>query len=153
MSSEVCIISYNSRGFGSCKQDFIKMFEAISGCLTIICSQENFLLKNNEYVAKQVLPEHHLVFKPATKEGFDGRPKNGMFIAIPQCFKDNVVDVSPKSSRVQSVIITNDSVKTLLINTYFPTDPRKEDFDESELVILLSDIADIIDENSFDQVI
>ena len=152
-TSEICVISYNSRGFSSCKQDFIKMFEAITGCLTIICSQENFLLKNNEYVAKQVLPEHHLVFKPATKEGFDGRPKNGMFIALPQCFKNDVVDVSPKSNRVQSIIIKNGSVKTLLINTYFPTDPRKEDFDESELVLLLADVACVIDENSFDQII
>ena len=129
------------------------MFEAITGCLTIICSQENFLLKNNEYIAKQVLPEHHLVFKPATKEGFDGRPKNGMFIAFPLCFKNDVIDVSPKSNRVQSVIIMNGSVKTLLINTYFPTDPRKDDFDESELVLLLADINSVIENNSFDQVI
>ena len=149
----MCIISYNSRGFSSCKQDFVKMFDAITGCMTIICSQENFLLKNNEYIAKQLLPKYHLVFKPATKEGFGGRPKNGMFIAIPLCLKDNVEDVSPKSNRVQSIIIKNDLIKTLLINTYFPSDPRKEDFDEAELLLLLSDIARVIDENSFDQVI
>ena len=152
-SSEMCVISYNSRGFSSCKQDFVKMFDAISGCMTIICSQENFLLKNNEYVAKQVLPEYHLVFKPATKEGFDGRPKNGMIIAVPLCLKDNVEDVSPKSNRIQSIIIKNDLSKTLLINTYLPTDPRKEEFDETELILLLSDIARVIEENSFDQVI
>ena len=110
-SSEMCVISYNSRGFSSCKQDFVKMFDAISGCMTIICSQENFLLKNNEYVAKQVLPEYHLVFKPATKKGFDGRPKNGMFIAVPLCLKDNVEDMSPKSNQIQSIIIKNDLSK------------------------------------------
>ena len=100
-----------------------------------------------------MLPKYQLVFKPATKEGFGGIPKNGMFIPIPLCLKYNVEDVSPKSNCVQSIIIKNDLIKTLLINTYLPTDPRKEDFDEAELLLLLSDIARVIDENSFDQVI
>ena len=97
MCSEVCIISYNSRGFGCCKQDFIKMFEAITGCLTIICSQENFLPENDEHSWK------FRAFLPAGRKG----------LLL-------VEDVSPKSDRVQSIIIYNVCTKTLLINTYFP---------------------------------
>ena len=96
MEDIVCIISYNSRGFDSPKQDLIKEFTKISSCPTIICNQENFLLKNNEYIAKQILPDHHVIVKPATKEGFDGRPKNGMFIAIPIFYKDKFNDLTPK---------------------------------------------------------
>ena len=85
---DLCIVSFNSRGFDGCKKDFIKTLPAIGGCPTVICNQENFLLKGNEYVAKQTLPDHHLFCKPAVKEGFDGRPKNGMFVAVPMILKE-----------------------------------------------------------------
>ena len=153
MEDTICIFSYNSRGFDSSKQDVIKAFTTMSGCLTIICNQENFLLKNNKYMIKQILPEHHIVFKPATKDGFEGRPKNGMFIAIPIHFKDKFEDVSPKSNRHQTIVIENNSNKTLIINTYFPTDPKKDDYEDTELLLLLSDIAGIIDNNKCDQVV
>ena len=123
-NNDFCIISYNSRGFGNCKKDFISALPTIGGCATIICNQENFLLKNNEYMARQILPEHHLFFKPARKDGFDGRPKNGMFIAVPLCLKEKTKDVSPESNRVQSIVIEENACRTLLLNTYFPTDPR-----------------------------
>ena len=47
--------------------------------------QENFLLKVNGYIIKQALPDHHILFKPAEKDYLEGRPKNGMFIAILGC--------------------------------------------------------------------
>ena len=62
----------------------------IAGCDAIILNQENFLLKNNGYLAKNTLPQHHLIMKPAIKDGFEGRPKNGMFIAVPSIMKENV---------------------------------------------------------------
>ena len=98
------------------------------------------------------MPNHHLSFKPAIKEGFEGRPKNGMFTAVPLCLKDNTREVSPNSDRIQSVVVDS-GVKTLIINTYFPTDPRKDDFDETELLLLLSNIASVIEENVCHQVI
>ena len=60
-----------------------------------------------------------------------------------------------KNERCLSEIESNaeKAFKTLIINTYLPTDPRKDDFDETELLILLSDIASIIDENACDQVV
>ena len=94
----------------------MKTLTEISGCHTIICNQENFLLKHNEYLARQILPGHHLIFKPATKDGFEGRPKNGMFTAVPKSLKEKTKEVSPNSDRIQSVVI-DDGIKTLLINT------------------------------------
>ena len=123
-SEDLCVISYNSRGFDGSKKDFIKSLPVIGGCSTVICNQENFLLKNNEYMAKQILPEHHLFCKPAVKEGFDGRPKNGMFVAVPITLKEKSKDISPGSDRVQCVVIKDNLSSTLILNTYFPTDPR-----------------------------
>ena len=105
MDNTLCIFSYNSRGFNITKQDAIQTLLSISGnSLPIICNQENFLLEANEYKIRQCLPDHHILFKPAIKEGLNGRPKNGMFIAVPSCLKEKVDDVSPPL-RIQSALI------------------------------------------------
>ena len=85
MNSNLSIISYNSRGFNESKREFVRNLTFVSGCQTIILNQENFLLKNNGYIAKKALPDHHVVFNPATKDDLEGRPKGGMFIAVPKC--------------------------------------------------------------------
>lgn len=150
---EISIISYNSRGFGNCKQDFVKLLTKLTGNVhTILCNQENFLLRNNDYLVKQTLPDHHVVFKPAVKNSLEGRPKGGLFMAVPLKYKDKVEDVSPDSFRIQCIILSLPSTKLLLINTYFPTDP-KGDFDENELLLLLADIRRLLEEKNFDSVI
>ena len=149
MDNKLCIISYNSRGFNTCKRDFIQTLSFAAGCHTIIFNQENFLLKNNGYIARKTLPDHHVVFNPATKEDLEGRPKSGMFIAVPKFLKEKIKEVPVKSKRIQSITITIDERKLLLINSYFPTDPRT-DFDENELLLLLAEIEDIIETNDFD---
>ena len=150
---EISIISYNSRGFSNCKQDFVKLLTKLTGNVhTILCNQEHFLLRNNDYLVKQTLPDHHVVFKPAVKNSLDGRPKGGLFMAVPLKYKDKVEDVSPDSFRIQCIILSLPSTKLLLINTYFPTDP-KGDFDENELLLLLADIRRLLEEKNFDSVI
>ena len=150
-----CIISYNSRGYDSNKQKFINMLTTISGNeLTIICNQENFILKNNNYIVKKSLPDHHIIFNPAEKVGLEGRPINGMYIAVPKSMKEMVKDVTPKQSkRVQGILLTIDMRRFLIINTYFPTDPKTSNFDETELLSTLSNVKQIIDVNTFDQIL
>ena len=71
----------------------MKTFTIISGdSLPVICNQENFLLKSNENFARKALPDHHIIFNPATKENPDGRPINGMFLAVPDSIKEKVRD-------------------------------------------------------------
>ena len=150
----ISIISYNSRGFNNCKQDFVNLLPTLTGNgPTIVCNQENFLLRNNDYLIRQTLPDHHIVFKPAVKKGLEGRPMSGLFIAVPMIFKDKIDDVSRESIRIQSLVISLESTKLLLINTYFPTDPKTSDFDESELLLLLSDVRLTIQDNDFDTLI
>lgn len=61
---------------------------------------------------------------------------------MPNSIKENVNDVSPNHWRVQAVIIKYVSSKLLVLNTYFPTDPRTNNFDTSDLMSTL----DVIDE-------
>ena len=47
-----------------------------------------------------------------------------MFIALPNNLKRNVEDVSPNSSRIQAILLKTDSKNILIVNTYFPKDPK-----------------------------
>ena len=152
MEEKSYIISYNSRGFSTCKQDFLKKILREVGGHTFVFNQENFLMEKNGYFVEQAFPEHRIIFKPAIKDGLDGRPKGGMFIAIPNGLKDAVTEVKVDSNRLQCAVVRVASCRVLLINSYFPTDPRGE-FDEITLLIIFNEIQKVIDETSFDHLI
>ena len=55
--SKLCIFSYNSTGFGICKQNMIQTLMTIAGNkIPIICNQENFVLNGNGYFFKKAFP-------------------------------------------------------------------------------------------------
>ena len=74
-------------------------------------------------------------------------------IDVPSCLKEKVEDVSPPSLRIQSALIETQHCKIMLINTYFPQDPRCADFDETEVTLMLSDIRNVMNKYEFDQLI
>ena len=77
----------------------------------------------------------------------------GMFVAVPDNVKELIKDVSPPSKRMQRLLFSFDSCWMLLINTYFPTDPKNNNFDDTELSLLLSQVRSTITDNDFDQLI
>ena len=151
----ICVYSYNSRGFAKEKQDLCKLLMCTSGSsYPVLCNQENFVLRGNGYQIKKCLPEAHVVIKEAVKTTHDdGRPKNGMFIAVPIELKESVEDVSPNHWRVQAVLLhTKDNI-IMVINSYFPTDPKVSDFDSSELMTVLSTIQDLLNRHEFNTIV
>ena len=102
---------------------------------------------------KHALPDCHIFFKIGEMDTIQGRPKNGMFIAAPNKIKENVFEVSPQHWRIQAVIISTSNSKVLIINTYFPTDPKTSDFDPTDLLSTLDAINDVLTSNEFDRVI
>ena len=123
-------------------------------CYPILCNQENFLLRANSYKIKQTLKGAHVIIKSAEKSAHDkGRPKNGMFIAVPADIKECITDVSPNHWRVQAAIIRTDGSNVLLINTYFPTDPKVNEFDSSELFTTLSAINELLQRKDYNSVV
>ena len=136
--NQVCILSYNSRGFGSLKKSFVNHLvspEVIGSKLPIVCGQETFLLRDNSYKLTSALPGFQVIINPAVKNNHDkGRPKNGMYIAYPESIRNCVTDVSPGYWRLQALIVKFGSTSTLLLNSYFPTDPRRPNADQSELL-------------------
>ena len=152
----MCLISYNSRGFSKQKDEFCNFL--LTPCfngnkLTILCNQENFVLKGNSYKIRKALPGFFTMIKPAVKTSHDkGRPEGGLFIAVPDYIKNEVKDVSPSFWRIQAMIITIKSSRILLINSYFPTDPGSVVFDGSDLLETLQSVRNVIEENIFDQI-
>ena len=151
----LCIYSYNSRGFAQDKQDLCKLLMSTSGnTYPILCNQENFLLRSNGYKIKQCLPGAHVMFKPAIKDTHDkGRPKNGMFVAVPAVMKEYVEDVSPNHWRVQAILVRTSDSAIMIINTYFPTDPKVPDYDSSELMTTLAAIQELLTRKDFNSVV
>ena len=119
----------------------------------ILSNQENFLLQGNRYLAKNCLLDARLVFKKAVKDNFEGRPKNGMFVAVPDVIKQQANDVSPAHWRIQAIILSTSRNRILFINSYFPTDPKTATSDTSDLHSTLSAINSVIQDNEFDKLI
>ena len=119
--------------------------------LPILCNQENFIIRGNSYLIEKALSNCHIVFKPSVKEHIEGRPKNGMFIAVTDSIKDKIRDISPPNWRLQAILIEFDNVRFLVINLYFPTDPRTIAFDEGPLQEVLLSISTLIENIEFDQ--
>ena len=157
-TQEVCVISYNSRGFNKLHQEFIKTLvsdQVVGDNFPIICNQENFILKGNFYKILQAVDGFHFIINPAIKVNLDrGRPKGGMFIAVPDSIKSQVTDVSPGHWRVQAVVISSTESRTLLLNTYLPCDNgRMAGGAIEEVLEVIEVLRKVIEENNCDSVL
>ena len=110
-------------------------------------------MKANGFLIEKWLPDHHIFFNPATKNELNGRPKNGMFVAVRTCSKESFQDVFPLSSRIHSILIETQNDKIMLLNTYFPTDPRCNDFNETDLLLTLFVVKEVIYNHDFDRLV
>ena len=146
LSTQVCVVSYNSGGFSDSKQNFCDNLTTIlcGDKIPILCVQEHFVLRGNSYIVQKALPKSHIFFKSAVKDDQNyGRAKNGMFVAVPDKFKERFNDVSPTHWRVQAV--TFDS--TLIISVYLPTDPGTIQYNDQELMETLGVIQNVLETN------
>ena len=152
-STELCILSYNSRGFGAVKQTFCNLLSSssvVGNKIPILCNQENFILRANSYKINQALPNSCLIIKPAEKSSHcKGRPRGGMFIAVPNYFKNNIQDVSPSHWRLQAALVKVKGATILLINAYFPVDSHAAIDDDDELNEIFQEIRSLINDNQF----
>ena len=106
---ELCIISYNSRGFGVLKQNYCRYWtsrQVVGKKIPILCNQENFILQGNSYKLKQALPDSYVIINPADKSTHcKGRARGGLFITVPDYFKNNIQDISPGYWRLQAALV------------------------------------------------
>ena len=95
-----------------------------------------------------------IFFKKAEKDGLhNGRAKNGMFTAVPAEFKEFAKGVNTFNWRTQASTLTFPENKIMTINSYFPTDPKVNEFDTSDLLCTLSAINDVLSNTDFHSLI
>ena len=143
----VCISSFNSTGFGIGVQNFITTLSIFSN---ILCIQEHFLLdgkmknhSNTNKIRKLLNHKYDMFIVPAYKENNQvsrGRGKGGLATLWDKRLTKYVSQVKCSNFRLQVTRFDFPSGSLLLLNTYFPCDPRVHNFNEEELLTLLTEI-------------
>ena len=91
------LISWNSRGFSEIKSKFISEYMTSE---TVLCNQENFMLRQNAFKLSSPSSATHLVFvKPAIKEN------GGLFTAVPISLRNYFHDISPNNWREKKKVL------------------------------------------------
>ena len=146
LTKNIRIYSYNSRGFDLIKQKVcMELMNLAKPAVPILCNQANFVLKGNVHLIQQALSDYHVFFKPAKKENLEGRPVNGMFTAIPKQLRKKAKDVSPQNERIQGIKLDTDEGNILLVNAYFPPDPKTKAYQQdTDLEDVLASIENLI---------
>ena len=138
------LLSQNTTGWGNHKSGFLEDLGEILKA-KIIAVQEHMLLKPNLYKLTSAFRNYEaypIEAKKSSENISQGRPSGGIALLWRKELNKYITPMtSLKSTRVQGILLTLNNTKFLIINTYFPTDPRVEAFDEFELQSTLQDIA------------
>ena len=150
-NNSLCITSYNSTGFGIGVQNFISTLSLFSN---IVCIQEHFLLdskdknhSNTNKLRKALEFKYDMYITPAYKDDNQvsrGRGKGGLATLWDKSLTKYVSKVSTNNFRLQGTKFSLPCGSFLLLNTYFPCDPRVNQFDETELLTLLGEIRQVL---------
>ena len=147
----ICISSFNSTGFGIGVQTFLTTLSIFSN---ILCIQEHFLLdgktknhSNTNKLRKLFNDKYDMYIVPAHKENTQvsrGRGKGGLATLWDKGLTKYVSQIKCSNFRLQVTRFEFPSGSLLLLNTYFPCDPRVNNFNEEELLSLLSEIRNMM---------
>ena len=146
----ICVTSYNSTGFGP---NTIKFVETLLLFSNILCLQEHFLQDagdkkySNTNKLRKSFPDHDMYITPAFKPDnrvCRGRAKGGLATMWHPSLTKYVSKIKCDNFRLLATKFSFPDSSLLIINTYFPCDPRTNEFDDSELLKVLTDIANTI---------
>ena len=147
----ICITSYNSTGLGIAVQNFLSTLSIFSN---ILCLQEHFLLdsksknfSNTDKLRKLYSNKYDMFIIPAKKDPYQvskGRGKGGLATLWDKNLTKYASQVKCSSFRLQATRFSFPSGSLLVLNTYFPCDPRVNNFDDEELLSLLAEIRNVL---------
>ena len=148
----ICLSSFNSTGFGIGAQNFVTTLSSFSN---ILCLQEHFLLdgklknhSNTDQLKKVIGHKYDMYVVPAHKDNSQvskGRGKGGLATCWDKGLNKYVSKVPTSNFRLQATKFDLPSGSFLILNSYFPCDPRTSNFNEDELLTLLGDIRALIE--------
>ena len=145
------VTSYNSTGFGIAAQNYIETLLLFSD---ILCVQEHFLLdshdkkySNTDKLKTMFDDKCDMLIVPAHKDNnhvTSGRGIGGLVIMWNKYLTKYVTKVDSPTYRIQALKFNIPGNEFLLINSYFPCDPRSETADNSDLLEVLGSLRSII---------
>ena len=151
----VNFMSYNSTGSDSIKnswiRDLISTFD-----ISFASTQEHFKkTKTVDQYFKNAFPDNNCYVIPAYREPGQekGRPKGGLLQLTSKSLKVKRNLIKTNNFRIQAQALDFPATRILWINAYFPCDPQAANFDSNELVTLLAELENILDSQTFDDVI
>ena len=150
MADQLCITSYNSTGTGLGTLEYMETLLLFSD---ILCVQEHFLLDSkdrkhsNTTKLRNKFKNHDMFIVPASKGNNQvsrGRGKGGLATIWNKSLTKYVKKIKCENYRIQATEFNLPQGPIVLINTYFPCDPRTSNFDDTELMTTLTTIQNII---------
>ena len=151
LKEALCISSVNTTGFGIGVQNYLTTLSLFSN---ILCIQEHFLLdgkfkthSNTDKMRKLFNNKYDMFIIPAHKDESQvskGRGKGGLATLWAKSLTKYVSHVKTDSYRIQATKFDLPSGSLLIVNSYFPCDPRVNDFNEEELLCVLLEIKTIM---------
>ena len=148
-------MSYNSTGLDTVKIDWI---QDLMKTLSIDFFQLQELFNSNKSVEtffrKQFYNSDSYVI-PAYREKFQdsGRAKGGLAQLVSKTCGIKKERIKTNSWRLQAQILHINDYRLIWFNCYMPTDPQTIQYNDVELISVLTEIEKILDENIFDDCI
>ena len=152
MENTVTFMSYNSTGLDSAKakfttdicEDYDVHFLAIQEHFKFVNSDKYFKREFREY-SSYVIPGHR---GPGQ---VTGRAKAGLAQLCRREVDVKKVRVATTGFRIQAQVLQLPTSRVLWLNTYLPTDPQLQQYDDGELQELLMEVRNII--SQFDDIV
>ena len=129
----------------------------------VLYIQEHFLLdsksknhSNTNKLRNDLGINHDMFIVPATKDITQvtkGRGKSGLVTLWKNCLTRYVSKIDTSNFRIQATKFSIPGSHFVLVNAYFPCDPRVDNFDEGEILSILAEIQTIVDESNCSNVI
>ena len=145
-TTPVTFMCYNMTGADSIKCQWVRDMASEHG--VDFCSlQEHFkTVKSTDQWFKKQFSKHHTYVIPAYRlPGVDtGRGIGGLVQLAGRDMTVSRVRVATQSLRVQAQILQFQTCPVLWINVYMPCDPQQQHYDDTELVLTLSEIERLV---------
>lgn len=147
ISPTLSFLSHNTTGWSDQKADVLQTI-CKSHNITIGAIQEHMQLPQNLYRIQSMFSDYEFFTIPAYKSNeaiHRGRPSGGLGMFYHKSIEKYVHHITvPNSRRVHGMSVDLPDHKLLIVNVYFPNDPRTNNFDDSELIRTFEDINFIL---------
>ena len=147
-------MSFNSTGLDSAKVRFsLDLCEEYD--VDFLAIQEHFRFVNTDKFFKSSFVDFSSYVVPGHRSTgqMTGRAKAGLTQICSKKYSVNRVRVVTAGFRVQAQILETPTSRVLWLNTYLPTDPQLQRYDDSELQEVLMEVRNILNNTEFDDIV